>query len=94
MPLRDLFIQWCAVRGYFPEEAVYVRDTAPLQPQCARLVRLHSHIDEDAGNAQHYILEARFGASEIRYPLGHARRDIISMEAALRVELEGQTFEA
>jgi len=90
MPLRDLFVQWCAVRGYFPEEIVYVRDTAPLQPQCARLVRLHSHIDEDFGNPQHYVLEARFGASEIIFPLGQDRRDIISMEAALRDALVGR----
>ena len=88
MTLEKLFQQWCSTNGYFPEPITYIRDHTPLHPQCARLIRLHSHIDEDFGNPQHYFLEARFGASEIRYPLGQDRRDVIAMEAALRSSLE------
>lgn len=88
MTLQQLFKNWCALRGYFPEEAVYIRDETPLSPQCARLIRLHSTIDEDAGNSQHYVLEAKFG-NNLHYPLGQERRDIISMEAALREGVRG-----
>ena len=88
MTLIDLFKNWCAVNGFFPEPITYVRDPTPLHPQCARLIRMHSRSDEGMGHEQHYILEARFGASDIIFPLGQGRRDVIAMEAALRGELE------
>lgn len=91
--LTKLFKEWCALQGYFPEPAVYVRDESVLHPQCARLVRLHSSFDERAGNPQHYVLEARFGASELLYPLGHKRRDLLEMEAALRSALAQDQIE-
>ena len=88
MALEKLFRQWAALNGYFPEPITYIRDSMPLHPQCARLVRFHSRGDEDFGNPQHYVLEARFGASDIVFPFGQDRRDVIAMEAALRSSLE------
>ena len=90
MTLIESFTRWCTANGYFPEPPVYIRDHEPLNPQCARLVRLHSHIDEKAGNEQHYVLEVRFGASEIMYPLGHMRRDVDSMTTAMATSQEVQ----
>lgn len=88
MTLFDLFRAWCAFRGYFCDGITYNTNASELQPQCARLLRMNPDAHVTGYSEQTYILEARFGGSDIVFPFGQERRDIVKMESMLRAALK------